>query len=103
MKNSIINIKKDGLYGFKDIQGCIKKICIKSEQPLSNVHLEFTTIDGEIIFSTTQSNSTVVLYPWNFIDSQGRGAEYYSHGDVYVQIEGMIEGQQINSVNLYYQ
>ena len=103
MKRSTNNpIVEDGTYRFIDVVGDIKKIAIKSDYPLTNVEVEFLTVDGEILYKTNLENNIVVLYPYNFQDSQGRGSEYYSDGDVFMKVNGLIENQQINSVVVYY-
>jgi len=102
MKSTITNISEDGRFLIKDIQGSIKKISINSSEPLSNVTTTFITAESETMFEVDLMQPTTIIYPWNFQDPQGRGAEYYSYGDVGIIIEGLMDGQEIESISIFY-
>ena len=55
------------------------------------------------MYKTKLDNSTVILYPYNFIDVQGRGIDYYSFGDIGLKVEGLLDGQMINKASLFYE
>lgn len=101
MKSTIINIKTDGQQTFRNIIGNIKKIFILTNKPMHSVNLTFRTNENEIIYSLNIEQPITVIYPWNFIDAQGRGMEYYSFGDLYVDVEGL-EEDGINQISVFY-
>lgn len=103
MKSTILNIQSNGIQKFEAIVGHIKKILIHCKNPRHSISLKFVTMEGETIYSYSLDQETTVLYPWNFIDVQGRGCEYYSNGDLFVEVEGLQDGEQIEQVSLFYQ
>lgn len=113
MKSTILNIKESGPQIFTGptnpitkekelIVGNIKKIFILTDKPMHHVNLTFKTNEGEILFKTNIEQPMTVLYSWNFIDSQGRGCEYYSQGDIFLEVEDLIDGEEIKQVTIFY-
>ena len=103
MKNTIINIKSNGTQEFENIIGSIKKIFILNERVNHNVNLTFKTNEDETIYSVTPDNEVVNIYPYNFIDVQGRGVEYYSNGSIFLEVEGLLETEEITQVSIFYE
>lgn len=103
MKTTIHNIKTNGLQEFENVVGNIKKIFILSESRSNKIILTFRTNENEVIYQVTPDNEIVNLYPYNFIDKQGRGCEYFSQGSLYLDVEGLEEGQEIKQVSVFYQ
>ena len=103
MKNTIIDITKDGQYIFENIYGKILKVYFKSNSPLSNVEVTLVTAESETIYKTKLDNEIVLLYPYNFVDVQGRGDNYYSFGSVGLTVEGLVDGQIIERVSIFYE
>jgi len=103
MKSTILNIKTTKVQKFENIIGNIKKIFINTSEPMHNVSLTFKTNEAETLYKIKLEQPITVIYPWNFLDVQGRGVEYYSHGDLFVEIEGLIEGQEIKQISIFYE
>ena len=103
MKSSIIDIKKNGVYVLEKITGKIQKIFIDCGDNIpSNITLTFYTMESEIIFKTPIEISQMLLYPYNYITNQQRGMEFYSWGDLIVEVEGLQEGQIIDRISIFY-
>lgn len=103
MKSTLINIKENETYELNDIKGNIKKVYIKGNGILSNVTIRLITDCGEIIYETNIENETVILYPYNFIDVQGRGTEYYNWGNLYLEVENLQDKQIIEVFSVYFE
>ncbi len=103
MKSTLIDIQKDGKFIFENIHGKILKVYFKSNSPLTNVEVTLLTAESETIYKTKLDNEIVVLYPYNFIDVQGRGDNYYSFGSVGLIVEGLLDGQIIEKVSIFYE
>lgn len=97
-----MNIKENGTYELTEIKGNIKKVYVKGYGILANVTIRLITECGEIMYETNIDNESVILYPYNFIDSQGRGTEYYSWGKLYLEVENLQEKQIIQFLSVYY-
>ena len=104
MKQTLTNFEEDGSFVFPNIiEGNIKKIYIKASAPLNHINVKFFTAESEIIYQTNITQPEVLLYPYNFIDVQGRGTEYYSKGPISVLVTGLIEGEIIEEISIFYQ
>ena len=103
MKNTILNITSNGVQEFEAIVGSIKKIFILNERISHNVILTFKTNEDETIYSLNPNNEVVNIYPYNFIDVQGRGCEYYSNGSLFLEVEGLQENEEIKQVSIFYE
>ena len=98
----MINISQNGNYKLEEIQGHIKKICIKANSPLHSVNLTFITTEGEIIYKTSIENNILVLYPFNHVEVQDKVVEFYSYGDIGIIVDGLIDGQVIDKISIFY-
>lgn len=102
MKSTILNIRNNKRQAFENVNGNIKKIFILTDKPMSYVNLTFITNESEIIYKVNLDQPLTVIYPWNFIDVQGRGVEYYSQGDIFLEVEGLVNDDEIKQVSIFY-
>lgn len=102
MKRSKANFSQDGKYLFEEIVGNIKKIFILTDRPMSYVSIAFFTNEGELIYKVKLNQPMTTIYPYNFIDVQGRGTEYYSEGNILIEIEGLTQDDAVKQISIFY-
>lgn len=99
-------ITLDGRYRLSPINGRIIKVAVKTPKPIPTLTVRMKSSEGEIIIDHVQDNNIMIYHPYHVVDYPTvefpRTEYFYTWDSVVIEIEGLQNGEYIESVRIYF-